>query len=227
MLLQVTNISHLNKWVSLKFKVHHQLMLGDHQFMKLEKKDNKLENQSLIGTLTVMELDLRKKTSPKTLLDKLLPQSNSIEIPLISQESMLVIRTRLHHLHNTSMVIKLELLSPLLSFKLMVLQLLKDNMPGENQYTQQEVLDNHSQTLVLLKEQVPQFLSNGPMETGSVQRKKISLRISKETLTVILISSTKTLLISQVLLHTQVTIPNQLVTTMVDQNSWETEFIVN
>jgi hypothetical protein len=35
MLLQVTNISLLNKWVSLKCKVHHQLMLGDLHSFKL------------------------------------------------------------------------------------------------------------------------------------------------------------------------------------------------
>jgi len=67
----------------------------------------------------------------------------------------------------------------------------------------------------LKKEPVPQSLSNGPMETDLALRKKISLRILRETPTEMPISSTRTPLTSQVLQLTLVTIPLQKTPTSV------------
>ena len=219
MLLQVTNISLLNKWVSLKCKVHHQLMLGDLQCMKLEKRDNKLRNQFSIGTLTETVLDLRRKISLRILQETQLLQLNSIKMPLISQVFMLVTKVNLRQPQGTSMVIKLELLS----CKLMAHQLLKDNMHGENPYTLLEEWDNHSQMSNPKRELVLQSSNNGLMEMDLVLRKKISSRILRETQTVILLNSIKTPLTSQVLLLTLGTIPLQLMNISVDLKLPETE----
>jgi len=104
----------------------------------------------------------------------------------------------------------------------MVLQLQKVNTPGENQYTQSEEWDNLSQTLDQLKEPVPQSSNNGPMVTDSVQKKKISLRISRETLTEIPSNSTRIPHTSQELVPQTVMIPPQKTTISENRELLET-----
>jgi hypothetical protein len=110
MLLQLTNISHLSKWVSLRCKVHLLPMHGDHQSMRLGKKDNKLRSQFSTGILTEMEQVLRRKISLKILQDKQPLLHNLIKMPLISQEFTQVTNTSLLLLLDISTVMRLVLL---------------------------------------------------------------------------------------------------------------------
>jgi len=229
MLLHLTNISHLSKWVSHRCKVHHLLTLGDHQFTRLENKVNKSKSQSSNGIPMETETVLRKRISLKILQDKPRLQSNSIKIPLISQGFMPVINTRLHQALNISTVIRLvPLFIELLLLKLMAHQHQKVNTSGENQSIQPEEWDNLSQTFNLKKELEPLSSSNGQMETDLVQRSMISSMILLGTLEVMKPNSIKTLLTSQVLLLTLDTIPPQSMNGVLeDLKPLETEICID
>jgi hypothetical protein len=230
--LQVINISHLNKWVSLKFKAHQLQKVntpGENLFIQSEEWDNlsqildpQKEQVPQFSSNGLMETDLvqRKKISLRTLRETPTEiPSNSTRIPHTSQE--LVPQMVMIPPQKTTTSENRELLET--SLKSMVLQHQRVNMAGDNQCIQLEVKDNLSQILDQLKEPVLQSSSNGLMETDLVQRKKISLRILRETQLEIPASSTKTPLISQVLAQQTVTMRLHKANTMVDQSSWETD----
>jgi hypothetical protein len=229
--LQLTNISHLNKWVSLKFKAHQLQKVntpGENLFIQSEEWDNlsqildpQKEQVPQFSSNGLMEMDSvqRKKISLRTLRETQLEiLSNSTRIPHTSQE--LDPQTVMIPPQKTTISENREPQET--SLKSMVLQLQRVNTPGENQCTQSEEWDNLSQILDQLKEPVPQSLSNGLMVTDSVQRKKISLRILRETQLEILSNSTRIPHTSQELVPQTVMIPPQKTTISENRELLET-----
>jgi hypothetical protein len=237
MLLHLTNISHLSKWVSL---LKDLLLLrantnGESLCTQREVWVNLsltlilmrvLELLFLNSGLTEMVLDQRKRISSRTLreiqkvilLNSTRTQPTSLVLQLIQvmTQSQVLITTGEDQKQQEALL------------KLMAHQHQKVNISGENQSIQPEEWDNLSQTFNLKKELEPLSSSNGQMETDLVQRSMISSMILLGTLEVMKPNSIKTLLTSQVLLLTLDTIPLQSMNGVLeDLKPLETEICID